>query len=182
MKPFAQIAFVAARRSALFLAPGAVRWPARRPARPAAGVLALAGTIARLATLAVLLLLPVHATASAIRCPETLAESALADRLPAGWELRSVPGELAVQRAAFYDGDPAGQGTHAPQATRRAGSTETSTYVFAGDGESAWIGCFYGDTSAVVTRRLPADVRQCVTRTHLSHLGEPLRLLSVDCV
>jgi hypothetical protein len=122
------------------------------------------------------------ARASAIACPGTLTQSAQPERLPAGWELRSTPGELPLQRVTFYDGDPAGMGTHAPESTRRVGSTETSVYAFSGDeSPSAWIGCLYRDATAVVAQRLPAHVRRCTTTTRLSALGDPLAPLSVDC-
>jgi len=117
-----------------------------------------------------------------LHCPATLAQAPVADGVPAGWLLRSVPGELALQRAAFYAGDPVGLGALVPDTTHRAGATETSTWVF-GNGDSArvWIGCLYRDATAVVARQLPTGLRQCTTQTRLTAMGDPSGLLSVQC-
>src|ERR1700712_2810364 len=89
---------------------------------------------------------PTAPAGAVYRCPATLSQSPVADAVPQGWVLRSAPGEFALQRAAFYDGDPVGLGSLVPDATHRAGRTETSTWQFAG-GDSAriWIGCLYRD-------------------------------------
>jgi hypothetical protein len=126
--------------------------------------------------------LPALPGAAEIRCPATLSQLPLADSVPAGWIVRSAPGELELQRAAFYEGDPVGMGSLVPDSTHRAGSMETSTYTFASDDSTRfWIGCLYRDVTAVVTRQLPAGLRQCTTRTRLSRMGDPVALLSVRC-
>jgi hypothetical protein len=144
-------------------------------------------------TLALCLALPLSFTRAAapplaastgvdLHCPATLSQAPLADGVPAGWQLRSVPGELALQRAAFYDGDPVGLGSLVPDTTHRIGSTEVSTWVFDGGGSaSVWIGCLYRDATAVVARQLPAGLRECTTRTRLTTMGDPSGLLSVQC-
>ena len=77
-----------------------------------------------------------------LQCPATLAQAPVAERLPAGWVVHAVPGELPLQRAAFYDGDPVGLGTRAPDATHRSGLTETSTWRFdAEESTHVWLGC-----------------------------------------
>jgi hypothetical protein len=117
-----------------------------------------------------------------LHCPATLSQSPVADGMPPGWLLRSVPGELALQRAAFYDGDPVGLGSLVPDTTHRVGSTEISTWVFGGDDSAhVWIGCLYRDAAAVVARQLPTGLRQCTTRTRLTAMGDPSALLSVQC-
>ncbi|MEP6501947.1 MAG: STY0301 family protein [Betaproteobacteria bacterium] len=117
-----------------------------------------------------------------LHCPATLSQAPVADGVPSGWLLRSVPGELALQRAAFYDGDPVGLGSLVPDATHRVGSTEISTWVFANDDSArVWIGCLYRDATAVVARQLPAGLRQCTTQTRLTAMGDPSGLISVQC-
>jgi hypothetical protein len=106
----------------------------------------------------------------------------VADNMPQGWVVHGTPREQRLQRATFYDGDPVGLGTLVPDATHRAGLTETSTWLFGtGDSAHVWIGCFYRDASAVVARPLPGGLHQCTTVTRLTALGDPSEPLSVQC-
>ena len=151
------------------------RSPSRRLALGLA--LATAASLARGAT-------PPSAPASPtdLHCPATLAQMPVADAMPPGWIVHGIARELRLQRATFYDGDPVGLGTLAPDATHRAGLTETSTWLFgAGDSAHVWIGCFYRDATAVVAHPLPGGLHQCTTVTRLTALGEPAEPLSVQC-
>ena len=149
----------------------------RFPSRPLACALALATSLAHAAS--------PPATASGptdLHCPATLAQMPVADDMPQGWLVHGTRRELRLQRATFYDGDPVGLGTLAPDATHRTGLTETSTWQFgAGDSSRVWIGCFYRDASAVVARPLPGGLHQCTTVTRLTALGDPSEPLSVQC-
>jgi hypothetical protein len=117
-----------------------------------------------------------------LRCPPTLAQMPVANGVPPGWIVHGGPGELPLQGAAFYDGDPVGLGTLAPDATHRNGQTETSTWLFGGgDSAHVWIGCRYRDATAIVARPLPAGLHQCTTTLRLSPLGDPSGPLSVRC-
>jgi hypothetical protein len=125
---------------------------------------------------------PMPASDTELHCPTTLAQAPVADGVPAGWIVRGETGRLPLQRAAFYDGDPVGLGTLAPDTTRRSGLIETSTWSFA-QGESAhvWLGCLYRDVTAVVARPLPSGLHQCTTVLRLTPLGDPSGPLSVRC-
>lgn len=117
-----------------------------------------------------------------LHCPATLAQVPVADAVPQGWVVHATPGQLRLQSAAFYDGDPVGLGPLAPDSTQRSGQTETSTWLFdAGASAQVWIGCRYRDATAVVARPLPAGLHQCTTRMRLTSLGEPAGQLSVQC-
>ena len=122
------------------------------------------------------------AAATSFHCPASLAQQPVPDGLPQGWSIHGRSGELLLQRAAFYDGDPAGLGTLAPESTRRSGLTETSTWSFAaGDSAHVWLGCLYRDATAIVARPLPGGLRQCTTVLRLTTLGDPAEPLSVQC-
>ena len=71
-----------------------------------------------------------------LRCPPTIPQVAVVDDLPQGWVVHGVSGELRLQSAAFYEGDPVGLGALAPESTHRSGQTEISLWRF-GPGESA---------------------------------------------
>ncbi len=161
------------------LFPPPARRPHRRTKRAAFHALALclAGPLSHAAAPSA----PALADGVDLRCPATLTHTPVAAAVPSGWQLRGVPGELSLQRAAFYDGDPVGLGALVPDTTHRVGSTETSTWVFGGDSTRVWIGCLYRDATSVVARQLPAGLRQCTTRTRLSALGDPTGLLAVEC-
>jgi hypothetical protein len=117
-----------------------------------------------------------------LQCPAALAQAPVADRLPAGWVVHGTPGELPLQRAAFYDGDPVGLATLAPEATHRSGLTETSTWRFdAEQSTHVWLGCLYRGATAVVARPLPSGVHQCAATLRLTSLGDPAGPLSVRC-
>lgn len=121
-----------------------------------------------------------------LRCPSRLAQMTVADGVPPGWIVHAQPGEVQLQRAAFYDGDPVGLATLAPDATHRSGLTETSTWRFgagaaAGDSARVWLACLYRDATAVVARPLPAGLQQCTTVLRLTTMGEPMEPLSVAC-
>ncbi|MEO5690495.1 MAG: STY0301 family protein [Burkholderiaceae bacterium] len=153
------------------------RSPPRLLACACAIALALAACVAHGAT-------PPATPSSAtdLHCPATLAQMPVADNMPQGWVVHGTPREQRLQRATFYDGDPVGLGTLVPDATHRAGLTETSTWLFGtGDSAHVWIGCFYRDASAVVARPLPGGLHQCTTVTRLTALGDPSEPLSVQC-
>jgi hypothetical protein len=152
--------------------------PSRRLARALALALALSCPLAHAATPPA----PVSG-ATELHCPATLAQVPVADNVPQGWVVHGTPGELRLQRAVFYDGDPVGLGMLAPDSTHRSGLTETSTWRFgAGDSGQVWIGCHYRDATAVVARPLPGGLRQCTTVTRLTPLGDPSEPLSVRCM
>ena len=134
------------------------------------------------AVLAATLPAATSACATDIHCPATIAQAPAAHAVPDDWVVRGAPAELALQRAAFYDGDPGGLGWLAPESTRRTGSTETSTWNFTGERAAPiWIGCLYRGGTTVVARRLPDDVRRCTTRLRVTAMGDPTALLSVTC-
>jgi hypothetical protein len=140
-------------------------------------ILALLATLARAAA-------PASPSSSGVElhCPATLPQAPVADGLPTGWVLHGTPAELRLQRAAFYDGDPVGLGTLAPDSTRRTGLTETSTWSFAsGDSAQVWLACLYRGATAVVARPLPGGLRQCTTVVRLTALGDPSEPVSVRC-
>jgi hypothetical protein len=117
-----------------------------------------------------------------LACPPTLAQAPVAERLPAGWIVHGPPGELPLQRAAFFDGDPVGLGTLAPDTTHRSGLTETSTWRFdAEQSTHVWLGCLYRGATAVVARPLPSGLHQCAATLRLTSLGDPAGPLSVRC-
>ena len=121
-------------------------------------------------------------TATDLHCPATLAQMPVATDVPQGWVVHGTPAELRLQSAAFYDGDPVGLGSLAPDSTHRSGQTETSTWVFGpGDSARVWIGCHYRDATAVVARQLPPGLHQCTTILRLTTLGDPSGPLSVQC-
>jgi hypothetical protein len=125
---------------------------------------------------------PPAASGTELHCPATLAQAPVADGLPAGWVLHGVPAELRLQRAAFYDGDPVGLGTLAPDSTRRSGLTETSTWSFApADSGQVWLACLYRGATAVVARPLPVGLHQCTTVLRLTPMGDPSEPVSVRC-
>ena len=141
-------------------------------------------TFAATVALTLAAMLPAAALASAteIRCPAVIAQTPAANAIPDDWVVRGAPAELALQRAAFYDGDPGALGSIAPESTDRIGSTETSTWNFATERPSPiWIGCLYRDGTTVVARRLPDTVRRCTTRMRITPMGDPTDLLSVVC-
>lgn len=117
-----------------------------------------------------------------LHCPATLAQAPVADGLPSGWVVHGAPDQLHLQRATFYDGDPVGLGTLAPDTTHRSGLTETSTWSFApGDSAQVWLGCLYSGATAVVARPLPGGLHQCTTVLRLTSMGDPSEPLSVRC-
>jgi hypothetical protein len=120
--------------------------------------------------------------ATRFHCPASLVQQPVADGLPPGWVVHGPPVELPLRRAAFYEGDPVGLATLAPDSTRRSGFIETSTWSFA-DGDSAriWLGCLYRDATAVVARPLPAGLHRCTTVLRLTSLGDPSETLEVQC-
>lgn len=116
------------------------------------------------------------------QCPARLVQGFTADGLPPGWIVHAAPAGLPLERAGFYDGDPVGLGTLAPDTTRRAGLIETSTWTFeADDSAHVWLGCLYHGASAVVARPLPGGLHQCTTVLRLTPMGDPLETVSVQC-
>jgi hypothetical protein len=121
-------------------------------------------------------------TEADLRCPASLAQRSDARNVPPGWIVHDAPGEQPLQGAAFYQGDPVGLGSLAPDSTHRSGQTETSTWLFgADDSARVWIGCRYRDAPAIVARPLPAGLHQCTTTLRLTSLGDPSGPVAVQC-
>jgi hypothetical protein len=117
-----------------------------------------------------------------LHCPATLAQMPVADGVPPGWVVHGPAGELRLQRATFYAGDPVGLGSLAPDSTHRSGLVETSTWSFpGGDSAQVWIACLYRDASAVVARPLPQGLHQCTTTLRLTAMGDPSGALAIQC-
>ncbi len=125
---------------------------------------------------------PATLAGTELHCPASLPQRPPGDAVPPGWSLRGAVTELHLQRAAFYDGDPAGLGPLAPVATHRVGRVETSTWLFEGtESERVWIGCLYRDATAVVARPLPPGLHECTTTLRLNALGDPAGPISIEC-
>jgi hypothetical protein len=117
-----------------------------------------------------------------LHCPATLAQVPVADGVPPGWVVHGPAAELRLQRAVFYNGDPVGLGSLAPDSTHRSGLVETSTWSFAvGDSAQVWIACLYRDATAVVARPLPQGLHQCTTTLRLNAMGDPSGALAILC-
>jgi hypothetical protein len=162
----------------------ATSFPALAPARARrAAILLLTITSQALPSMASAAAPPIaSSTGTELHCPATLAQVPVADGVPPGWVVHGPAAELRLQRAAFYDGDPVGLGSLAPESTHRSGLVETSTWSFAaGDSAQVWIACLYRDATAVVARPLPQGLHQCTTTLRLTALGDPSGALAIRC-
>lgn len=99
--------------------------------------------------------------ADAVRCPPRIeVNQQLAVRVP-GWSVISDAIPHLLAGLTFFDGNPAGKASLAPDKQAGIGGKTVASWIFPPGDRSVWVVCRYGWTDVVLARELPKNTRTC---------------------
>lgn len=97
-----------------------------------------------------------------LACPVRLVTNQSASASP-GWEVqRSSKSNGRLSHAGFYSGPVVDDAQLRPNGGGKRGRITTNVHNFTGDG-TIYFGCFYQGTDMVLSKALPAHIRQCTS-------------------
>lgn len=97
-----------------------------------------------------------------LACPARLVTNQSASAAP-GWEVqRSSKSNGRLSRAGFYSGPVIENAQLRPNGGGRRGRITANVHNFTGD-STIYFGCFYQGTDVVLSKALPAHIRQCTS-------------------
>lgn len=94
-------------------------------------------------------------------CPVAVQVEQKVATVPGGWEARQSDAKPQLAMVTFYDGPPAGRASLKYDKEEKQKRDWIATWTLAPGARGYWIECAYDNTTAVLSRRLPADVRTC---------------------
>ena len=125
---------------------------------------------------------PLSARAETITCPPAMVETPVVSSLLKGWEVDVRAGRRTLAGAAIHVSRGSERRGVAPDATSRSGRQEVAAWTIApSDGETYWVACSYGDTSALLLQRVPETARRCFATYDVGNAGRRLGVQSVEC-
>lgn len=81
--------------------------------------------------------------------------------VPEGWEARQSDAKPQLAMVKFYDGPPAARAALKHDMDEKTKREWVATWNLAPSAHGHWIECAYEHTTALLVRRLPAQVRTC---------------------
>jgi hypothetical protein len=116
-------------------------------------------------------------------CPPTLKVEQKAVSPDADWNVAYSGYDTALAGVTIFDGPPANQASLAPDREHMTHDTVSQTWKLTKSGAGYWLECEYANTTAQISRRLPASVSRCdVVLERNVHFGEGRRVVkSVSC-
>lgn len=84
-----------------------------------------------------------------------------------GWEANRSLESNRLSGVTFFDGPTVRQAQLIETTSRRRGATEVATWTFEGATAPIYMACLYNGTDLIVSRVLPAGVKQCSVTTNL---------------
>jgi hypothetical protein len=123
---------------------------------------------------------PAHAESD---CPKTIAVEQKASAPAPDWSVSYSGYDTAVEGVTIFDGPPAGQASLVPDNEKTAGDDVIQTWQLTKSDRGYWLQCNYANTTAQISRRLPAGVERCeVVYDHNMHFaGGGFVVKSVNC-
>ena len=94
-------------------------------------------------------------------CPDTISVDQRATAVPDGWEAKSSGATPQLAMVTFYDGPPAERASLKYDSELKQKQNWIATWTLVPGARGYWIECAYVNTTAVLTRRLPAEARTC---------------------
>jgi hypothetical protein len=94
-------------------------------------------------------------------CPPTIAVAQRASAPGADWTVTYSGYETAVSGVTIFDGPPAQQASLVPDNEKTSGDNLIQTWQLAKSDRGYWLQCNYANTTAQISRRLPADASRC---------------------
>lgn len=103
-----------------------------------------------------------HLAIAQATCPPTVAVEQKASAPTPEWAVTYSGYRTAIAGVTVFDGPPAEQASLAPDQEKTRGNDVIQTWQLPKSDRGYWLQCNYANTTAQVSRRLPAGARQCV--------------------
>ena len=126
---------------------------------------------------------PVHFARAESACPATIAVEQKASAPSPDWIVTYSGYQTAVAGVTIFDGPPAEQASLVPDSEKTSGDNVIQIWQLPKSDRGYWLQCNYANTSAQISRRLPASVTRCdVVYDRNMHFGGGGNVLkSVNC-
>ena len=116
-------------------------------------------------------------------CPATIAVQQRASAPASDWTVTYSGYETAVAGVTIYDGPPAQQASLVPDNEKTVGDSIIQVWQLPKSNRGYWLQCNYANTTAQISRRLPASFKRCdVVLDHNMRFGGGGNVVkSVNC-
>ncbi len=119
-----------------------------------------------LASLAIVFLASIAADSGAqlfVRntCPQKIEVEQRVGAIPEGWEASQPATTVSLASVAFFDGPPSERAALKFDSEVVQKRDRVASWNLPPNGHGYWISCGYQNTTAVISRRLPENIRSC---------------------
>jgi hypothetical protein len=104
---------------------------------------------------------PVHFAQAESACPATVAVEQRASAPTPDWTVSYSGYETAVAGVTIFDGPPSQQASLVPDSEKTVGDSIVQVWQLQKGERGYWLQCNYANTTAQISRRLPAGVARC---------------------
>ena len=115
---------------------------------------------------------PVHLARAESACPATVTVEQRASAPAPDWAVTYSGYQTAVAGVTIFDGPPAEQASLVPDTEKPSGDNIIQIWQLPKSDRGYWLQCNYANTTAQISRRLPASVSRCdVVYNHNTHFA-----------
>lgn len=124
-----------------------------------------------------------HLAQAESACPAKVAVEQKASAPTSDWAVTYSGYETAISGVTIFEGPPAEQASLVPDNQKTAGDKVIQTWRLPKSDRGYWLQCNYANTTAQISRRLPASVERCdVVYDHNLHFADGGDVVkSVNC-
>src|SRR5579859_4167550 len=126
---------------------------------------------------------PVNLARAESACPPTIVVEQRASAPAPDWTVSYSGYETAVAGVTIFDGPPAQQASLVPDSEKQVGDNIIQVWQLPKSDRGYWLQCNYANTTAQISRRLPASVQRCdvVLNHNMRFSGGGNVVKSVNC-
>jgi hypothetical protein len=116
-------------------------------------------------------------------CPATIVVEQKGSAPAPDWTVTYSGYQTAIAGVTIFDGPPAEQASLAPDSEKPSGDNVIQNWQLPKSNRGYWLQCNYANTTAQISRRMPASVSRCdVVLNHNEHFsGGGYVVKSVNC-
>jgi hypothetical protein len=126
---------------------------------------------------------PVNPVRAESACPATIVVEQRASAPAPEWTVSYSGYETAVAGVTIFDGPPAQQASLVPDSEKQVGDSIIQVWQLPNSDRGYWLQCNYANTTAQISRRLPASFKRCdvVLNHNMRFSGGSNVVKSVNC-
>ena len=104
---------------------------------------------------------PVHFAQAESACPATISVEQRGSAPASDWTVTYSGYQTAVAGVTIFDGPPSEQASLVPDSEKPSGDNLIQIWQLPKSDRGYWLQCNYANTTAQISRRLPASVSRC---------------------